>query len=1475
MSQTGLDEPSSAKQDGLTGNTCPRLYQVELFEEAKRRNIIIRADTGTGKTLVAVLLIKWMATQPKPDNERHILQAFLVPTRPLVQQQANAIRMGTNLRVGEYTGDHQPELRDVEKWRKDLQQTDVIVCTAQVSLLVFDEAHHCRKNHIYNQIMQVHFRRLSQDPHHRRVPKILGMTASPIWDCKSLARAEKDIKSLQSDLCAQLYEIKETRDDINRYTNKPKESIVYYAPVTFVDNLLEPHWEYVQVLVDAHADSKFLVASRAIQEGLGQYAYLLFVSDWLSSLLLPSTIKNVQDPRILEPTYRLKIEEAIKKLELLVNPNDVPLSQTTPKFQALIRVLLEYKDTKGDNKSFHGMIFAERRTHAQLLHRMMSRCVALKEFIKSCALTGHATNGRSGGCDDGMASKAQNRAVENFRTGETNLAIATNVAEEGLDFRACRVVIRFDEINTWKGYIQSRGRARAANSDYIVLLPEGTNSKYLQFVGKEKELETNLYIRPNDEEICDAAVESTPQLINSLGGGKDAILTFNSAISVLNDVCQLLPYDEYADIPKLQFEEFERRDGFVCRLTLPSMAALPSADRTFESDSFPKKKAAKQSVCFKACQALRLAGVLDRHFMAQLHHHKSNPTDADGRPLPTLPLPEKVEVICPNLFGSVHASDVWLHKISFDLGQQKPSTFGFLCGQKLVVPPGPVIYDHTREGKPLPIIIESAVKMCWTEEERSCNLAWLETFTRMGMQAAINRREYEGDLLFFIAPLLEDTMEIDWELVKSPLSPITSVDEIPKYKEIIVPLRCLHHRIFTSHTVCPDLTSNSKPGEVPSDRNLLRFIKNFKSFKSLGHFYSILDMSLRDKLQSPLVYLESDFVAEDTLVKNVVAKPCVPFKVLLPSTACKGSHLPSYFWRIFSFLPALTRRIHDAIQVQAALNRLAVPNVSLDLAIEALTPPGLDVPWDYQTLETLGDAFLKLATSVHVYLSHVRKGEGDMTVLRAKSVDNQYLRSKSLQVGLESYVLSYRYRIDRFRAAHMDEGLVLPNGQFQRKIPRRVLSDIVEALLGAGYISGGIETALKIGTAVDLCFGGTVPWSQRPHTFLSHANNEDAAHQFTPSHLSLQDVIGYSFKQPLLLIQALTHRSSGSLLTNCYEREEWLGDAILDMWITEHCYRRFENPTAAQLTTTRACLVTNASLGYLALRKLGLRALILHNSRHFEDACEEALKEIASFTDVGSFYEDLTNPFVVFEPPKILGDALEAIVGAMFIDCGLDLQVVYKSLDKIYEDVLPHLKQAEPRDPLSRLLKLRDKHLCAELRRVTRLSVEKTGSDDVSYESMRICEITLHGEMIATGRHPTSPIVAEQRACLTAYEILTCEPNADGVDTQADPWLKCHCQASLTLAKSPSIAKKTEDTGLPPLYGKKNKKKRSKRNRLLRLEQQSAADCFSQPVEPVKAEKLLNEDRLKAEDEQDSNSSDPETCIRIIKSRVSVPLSPL
>ena len=145
-------------------------------------------------------------------------------------------------------------------------------------------------------------------------------------------------------------------------------------------------------------------------------------------------------------------------------------------------------------------------------------------------------------------------------------------------------------------------------------------------------------------------------------------------------------------------------------------------------------------------------------------------------------------------------------------------------------------------------------------------------------------------------------------------------------------------------------------------------------------------------------------------------------------------------------------------------------------------------------------------------------------------------------------------------------------------------------------------------------------------------------------------------------------------MTNCYQRLEFLGDAVLDFLITRHLFdhpsRRF---TPGELTDLRAALVNNNIFAALAVKywyHKYLHALTpdLHNViRDYVFYCEtqddvegmEAVlkKEIEEEDDDDS--EDV-------EVPKVLGDIYESVAGAIFLDSGMSLETVWKVRLRIF-----------------------------------------------------------------------------------------------------------------------------------------------------------------------------------------------------------------
>ncbi|MCX7589958.1 MAG: ribonuclease III [Patescibacteria group bacterium] len=155
--------------------------------------------------------------------------------------------------------------------------------------------------------------------------------------------------------------------------------------------------------------------------------------------------------------------------------------------------------------------------------------------------------------------------------------------------------------------------------------------------------------------------------------------------------------------------------------------------------------------------------------------------------------------------------------------------------------------------------------------------------------------------------------------------------------------------------------------------------------------------------------------------------------------------------------------------------------------------------------------------------------------------------------------------------------------------------------------------------------------------------------------------IDYNFKNKNLLLEALTHRSylneNSKWPVHHNERLEYLGDAVLELAITEFLFLKYKNANEGKLTLLRAALVNYQNLSKIA-RKIGLDQFIL--------------------TSRGE-KKDTTKAWDV-----ILANALEALIGAIYLDQGFDS--AKKFINKfIFITLSEILKNKEYKDPKSEL----------------------------------------------------------------------------------------------------------------------------------------------------------------------------------------------
>lgn len=190
----------------------------------------------------------------------------------------------------------------------------------------------------------------------------------------------------------------------------------------------------------------------------------------------------------------------------------------------------------------------------------------------------------------------------------------------------------------------------------------------------------------------------------------------------------------------------------------------------------------------------------------------------------------------------------------------------------------------------------------------------------------------------------------------------------------------------------------------------------------------------------------------------------------------------------------------------------------------------------------------------------------------------------------------------------------------------------------------------------------------------------------------LQQIIGYQFRQEKYLSNALTHSSYANevkrnLQSN--ERQEFLGDAVLSIIVSDYLYRHYSHLPEGELTKLRASLV-----------------------------CEKALCQFAGQIGLGAYLmlgkgEENTGGR---ERPSILADAFEALIAAIYLDGGMEpatrfvmgfVQDVIEDHGRVtfkdYKTMLQEIIQQNPEEHVSYVLAEEsgpdhDKHFVVEVR---------------------------------------------------------------------------------------------------------------------------------------------------------------------------------
>lgn len=458
-------------------------------------------------------------------------------------------------------------------------------------------------------------------------------------------------------------------------------------------------------------------------------------------------------------------------------------------------------------------------------------------------------------------------------------------------------------------------------------------------------------------------------------------------------------------------------------------------------------------------------------------------------------------------------------------------------------------------------------------------------------------------------------------------------------------------------------------------------------------------------------------------------------------------------------LPAIIYRLESNLIALDAC-RLMGLDLQPDLALEAMTKDSdntEDAPEDqtnlqqgmgnnYERLEFLGDAFLKMSTTIALFSQIQDCDEFQYHVDRMVLICNKNLFNNALEMKLEESIRTKGFD----RSSWYPEGVELLKGRkYSSKnthaLADKSIADVCEALIGAAYMTTRSQKSFDMAI-------------QAVTKFVNHSNHKMvtysdyyAAYKIPEwqsadpraVHYDLADKIekkmGYKFSYPRLLRSAFTHPSYGSIYEGIphYQRLEFLGDALLDMVCVDHLFCRFPGADPQWLTEHKMAMVSNQFLGCLcvslSLQKHmvsmtgGLQKEISDYVTAITEARTQAEEE-AEASGLGRAAYARNYWVREKQPPKSLPDIVESYIGALFVDS----EYKYEEVQRFFNThILPYFEDMHLYDTYAKNhpVTLLSNVLSTEFRCTKwRIMSSETDDEDREFAAVKIAAaVMVHG----------------------------------------------------------------------------------------------------------------------------------------------------
>ncbi|KAL0570757.1 Dicer-like protein 1 [Marasmius crinis-equi] len=1020
-------------------------------------------------------------------------------------------------------------------------------------------------------LMRDYYRCLSQE----KRPRLLSVVVSAVDVC---SRQDFDLLKLEWVLQSAVYGLTDAARWQSLCPPTAAEITVTYDPTAPLNDA--PLLARLRSLdPGGNADRRHFITSSYVLEEVGPWA-----ASWLWKNAFRDRKINDLDTT---DARRRELWDVVKNWPLESPTADMSAANfdLAPRAVKLVQLL---GACEPHEKEFRGVVFVRRRVVA----------LALTALIEAFNRRGNLSFLRPVAMTQSHSSTAIAESATKIARGTCNLAIATRSFED-LELPQASVIIYYDLFDSQ--ITRAHALSRLREKGHLVYMVEKGNAIHRRILARitrptaqvqrwaavlrhtpessvPPNTEDDVESYSSDSEAEDEEKETIrdPLTNNRLTEGNAIVALYRFSSKFFQDTPNYIPLFEFDDVTDYEYESVH--PSYRCRVILRGHLMASSWSSPHNS-----KAGAKRQASYLACHALFNAGVLDHHFFPSdrkyLEDIQINPKT----------LPPLGEVFPGTRTYPRRSPDFW------QIRSPRPNRLFPILIRPLAnasLPfhapllllcrhPAPEFpeFNVFFTGISSSIQFIRAQPLCPDNEQLENLLSYSIRVWRY-----VRNKPYTcsvDQIPYFFAPVAWGSIEfrsselynlpdvsnaILWDQVSLAGSSYAVAmkfgspeDVTPDIVNAVIQDRWTEFtRRYDVERVRPDMTPLSRPPEVFQGMKYGSFLELCKAHRKEFS-------GLKDENQS-LIEVTTFPTFLDRL-NPTTAEPYVDrsHRFFIPELCAKCT-IPASTMRTALLLPCILQRMEEFLLVKEMNARLFSHTLPDNLLHMALTTRSVEIEYDYERLEILGDSILKLMASLYVFVTNPGQDEGYLHTVRQDIISNKSLFECSLTVGLPVYIHARlfslkdwpppNFEIEKAPGANtgarrngpavqgpseavLTQQVAEGNGsgsggtvsKRKRKNAKRqqlndrvhwlsdkAIADVAEAIIGAGYLSGGLKAALRIAKALKLRMPQVEQWSD----FGRIANVKfDDPRTKDPNLADIEAIVGHHFERPHLLMRAL------------------------------------------------------------------------------------------------------------------------------------------------------------------------------------------------------------------------------------------------------------------------------------------------------------------------------------------------------------------